>query len=38
MSNTSKGRAVKGSKYMMQMAASSLQKVVLDNNIGEEFI
>lgn len=38
MSNTSKGRAVKGSKYMMQMAASSLQKVVLDNNFREELV
>lgn len=38
MSNTSKGKAIKGSKYMMQMAASSLQKVILDNKIGEELV
>ena len=38
MSNTSKGQAVKGSKYMMQMAASSLQKNLLDKKIGEELV
>ena len=36
MSNTSKGKAIKGSKYMMQMAASLLQKNVLDRKIDEE--
>lgn len=38
MSNTSKGKAVKGSKYMMQMVASSLQKDILDKKIGEELV
>lgn len=38
MSNTSKGKAVKGSKYMMQMIASSLQKDILDKKIGEELV
>ena len=38
MSNTSKGKAVKGSKYMMQMAASSLQKNILDKKIDEELV
>ena len=38
MSNTSKGQAVKGSKYMMQMAASPLQKYLLDKKIGEELV
>lgn len=38
MSNTSKGPASKGSKLMMQMAASPLQKHIIDKKIGEELL
>lgn len=38
MSNTSKGMATKGSKYMMQMATSPLQKHIIDAKIGEELL
>ena len=38
MSNISKGKAVKGSKYMMQMVASSLQKDILDKKMGEVLV
>ena len=38
MSNTSKGKATKGSKLMMQMATSPLQKVILDNYFNEELV
>ena len=38
MSNTSKGRATKGSKLMIQMAASPLQKHIIDEKLGEEDI
>lgn len=38
MSNTSKGRATKGSKLMIQMAASPLQKHIIDEKLGEEVV
>lgn len=38
MSNTSKGRATKGSKLMIQMAASPLQKHIIDEKLGEELV
>ena len=38
MSNTSKGRATKGSKLMIQLAASPLQKHIIDEKLGEELV
>ena len=38
MSNTSKGKATKGSKLMMQIAASPLQKCIIDEKLGEELV
>lgn len=38
MSNTSKGKATKGSKLMIQMAASPLQKYIIDEKLGEELV
>lgn len=36
MSNTSKGKATKGSKLMMQMVASPLQRIIIENKLGEQ--
>lgn len=38
MSNTSKGAAVKGSKFMIQIAASNLAKVIIDKRLQDELI
>lgn len=38
MSNTSKGKASKGSKFMMQIAASRLQKQIIDTKINDELV
>lgn len=38
MSNTSKGQASKGSKFMMQIAASRLQKKIIDNKLNDELV
>lgn len=38
MSNTSKGAAVKGSKFMMQIAASNLAKRIIDKHLQDELI
>ena len=38
MSNTSKGKASKGSKFMMQIAASRLQKQIIDTKLNDELV
>ena len=38
MSNTSKGKASKGSKFMMQIAASQLQKQIIDTKLDDELV
>lgn len=38
MSNTSKGKASKGSKFMMQIAASRLPKQIIDTKLNDELV